>query len=87
MPGDTENDDDSWFKPVWEIEDEAALEPPGPFRRARKPASEPDYHHPLLTPLSRAQDAVARLEAKLETASEVVARPARAWPILKRPAG
>lgn len=78
MPGDPEDDDDSWFKPVWEIEDEDALEPPGPLRRARKAAAEPDYHHPLLTPLARAQDAVARLEAKVETSSGAVAEGLRA---------
>jgi hypothetical protein len=75
MPGDPRNDDESWFKPVWEFEDE--LEPPGPFR-ARKPAPEPDYDHPLMTPLAAAQDAVARLEAKVETASEAVAEGLRA---------
>ena len=60
MSGDPKKDEESWFTPVWEIEDE--LEPPGPFR-ARKAAPEPDYDHPLLTPLAVAQDAVARLEA------------------------
>jgi hypothetical protein len=78
MPGDPEDDDISWFKPVWETEDEEGLEPPGPLRRARKPAAEPDYLHPLLTPLARAQDAVARLEAKVETASGAVAEGLRA---------
>src|ERR1700730_10695598 len=78
MAGDPEDDDVSWFKPVWEIEDEEALEPPGPFRHVRKPPAEPDYHHPLLTPLARAQDAVARLEAKMEAASDGVAGGLRA---------
>jgi hypothetical protein len=78
MPGDPEEDDDSWFKPVWETEDEEALEPPGPLRHVRKSAAEPDYYHPLLTPLARAQDAVARLEAKVETASGAVAEGLRA---------
>ena len=77
MSGDPEDDDENPFRPVWETEDEAALEPPGP-PRARKPASEPDYAHPLLTPLARAQDAVARLEARTEVASEVVAEGLRA---------
>jgi hypothetical protein len=31
---------------VWETEDE--LDPPDPLHRARKPAAEPDYDHPLL---------------------------------------
>jgi hypothetical protein len=77
MPGDPEDDDEFWFRPVWETEDEATLEPPGP-PRARKPAAEPDYNHPLLAPLARAQDAVARLEARAETASEAVAEGLRA---------
>jgi hypothetical protein len=77
MPGEPENDDENWFRPVWEIEDDEALEPPG-RPRARKPLSEPDYAHPLLTPLARAQNAVARLEAKTEAASDVVAEGLRA---------
>jgi hypothetical protein len=77
MSGDPEEDDENWFRPVWETEDEATLEPPGP-PRARKPATEPDYDHPLLTPLARAQDAVARLEACTEAASEAVAEGLRA---------
>jgi hypothetical protein len=77
MPGEPENDDEKWFRPVWEIEDEDALEPPG-RPRARKPPSEPNYDHPLLIPLARAQNAVARLEAKTEAASDVVAEGLRA---------
>ena len=41
--------------------------------RARRRPVEPDYDHPLLTPLVRAQDAVARLEASAEMASDAVA--------------
>jgi hypothetical protein len=76
MP-DGPEDDDFWFKPPWETEDEALLDPPGP-PRARKPPAEPDYDHPLLTPLARSQDAVARLEAKAEMASPAVAEGLRA---------
>src|SRR5690349_20248348 len=65
MPGDTEEEDDYWFRPVWETDD--ALEPPG-TPRARKAALEADLHHPLLTPLARAQEAVARLETGVELA-------------------
>ena len=75
MSGDPKKDEESWFTPVWETEEE--LEPPGPFR-ARRPAPEPDYDHLLLTPLALAQDAVARLEAKVEMASEAVAEGLRA---------
>jgi HTH DNA binding domain len=73
MSGDPENDEINWFRPVWETDDEANLEPPGPPRARKPPVAEPDYDHPLLLPLARAQDAVARLEAKIETASEAVA--------------
>jgi hypothetical protein len=76
MSGDPEDDDEFW-RPPWETDDE--IEPPGPLR-ARKPATavEPDYDHPLLTPLARAQDAIARLEAKAEAASDAVAAGLRA---------
>jgi DNA binding protein with HTH domain len=62
---------------VWETEDAAELDPPG-RPRARKPTAEPDYDYPLLTSLARAQDAVARLEARTEMASAVVAEGLRA---------
>ncbi len=66
MPGDPEENDENWLRPVWETEDEA--EPPG-SPRMRRPVVEPDFAHPLLQPLARAQDAVARLETRAETAS------------------
>jgi HTH DNA binding domain len=72
MAGDPEDDAGFWLRPVWETEDEAELEPPGP-RHARKAPAAPDYGHPLLTPLARAQDALARLQAKTEAASATVA--------------
>jgi hypothetical protein len=72
MAGDPENDPGIWLRPVWETEDDGALEPPG-RPRARKAPAEPDYDHPLLAPLARAQEAVARLEAKTEASSAVVA--------------
>src|SRR4051794_36450747 len=75
MPGDPEEEEDYWFRPVWEIED--ALEPPG-TPRARKPAPETDFHHPLLEPLARAQEAVARLETGIALASPAVAEGLRA---------
>jgi HTH DNA binding domain len=77
MTGDPEDEEEFWFKPVWETEDEASLEPPGRPRLC-KPAPEPDYDHPLLTPLAHAQDAMARLEARMEAASETVAEGVRA---------
>ena len=76
MPGNPKKDDESWFTPVWEIDDE--IEPPGPLRRTRKAPPEPDYNHPLLTPPALAQDATARLEAKAEAASDAVAEGLRA---------
>jgi len=70
MAGEAEDEEEDWFRPVWETEDE--LDPPG-FPRLRRPAAEPDYRHPLLSPLARAQDALARLEARTEMASDAVA--------------
>jgi hypothetical protein len=79
MPGDPEETDEFWFKPVWETEDEESLDPPAlPFRRAHRTAPGPDFAHPLLTPLAAAQDAVARLEAKTDMASDAVAEGLRA---------
>ena len=75
MPGDPEEEEDYWFRPVWEAED--ALEPPG-TPRTRKTAPEPDLHHPLLEPLARAQEAVARLETGVALASPAVAEGLRA---------
>src|SRR3954451_16303081 len=72
MPGDPEEEDDYWFRPVWETED--ALEPPG-ILRARKKAPEPDLHHPLLEPLARAQEAVARVEVGVELGGPVATEP------------
>src|ERR1700730_13069195 len=78
MPGDPEKEDqENWFRPVWELDDDADLEPPGPLR-ARKAPPEPDYNHPLMSTLAKAHDAVARLEAKLEMASDAVAEGLRA---------
>jgi HTH DNA binding domain len=75
MPDTRENDDENPFRPVWETDDE--LDPPG-RPRAQKRAAEPDYDHPLLTPLARAQNALARLEAKAEMASPAVVEGLRA---------
>lgn len=68
MPDLPENDDE-FFRPVWETEDDEA--PPG-RPAARRPSVEPDYRHPLLMPLARAQDALARLETRAELASSPV---------------
>jgi hypothetical protein len=68
-----------------EAGDEAALDPPDPPRARRRPV-EPDYDHPLLTPLVRGQDAVARLEASAEMASDAVAEGLRA-PVTSRGGG
>jgi HTH DNA binding domain len=75
MSDEVENEEEDWFRPVWETEDEP--DPPG-RPRPRKAAAEPDYAHPLLTPLARAQDALARLEARAEMASDAVAEGLRA---------
>lgn len=75
MSDGLEDEEENWFRPAWE--NEAALDPPG-RPRARRPAAEPDYGHPLLSPLARAQDAVARLEARAEMASAAVCEGLRA---------
>lgn len=72
MVGDPEEDESSWFRPPWLDDDADTLEPPGALR-ARPAPGEPDLSHPLLAPLARAQDAVARLEARTEAASPAVA--------------
>jgi hypothetical protein len=53
MSNGGENEEEDWFRPPWETEEE--IDPPGIRPRVRKPPSEPDYGHPLLTPLARAQ--------------------------------
>jgi hypothetical protein len=68
-------EEEDWFRPVWETEDE--LDPPGP-PRPRRLSVEPDYRHSLLIPLARAQEAVARLKARAEMASDAVAQGLRA---------
>jgi HTH DNA binding domain len=77
MSGDSEDDAGFWFRPPWETEIDQDLESTG-SRPVRKSVVEPDYNHPLLTPLARAQDSVARLEAKVETASPAIVEGLRA---------
>jgi hypothetical protein len=69
MSDGLEDEEENWFRPVWETEDE--VDPPG-RPQPRKAPTEPDYDHPLLPHLARAQDALARLEAKAEMASPTV---------------
>jgi HTH DNA binding domain len=85
MSGNPENDDEDQFRPVWETEDEDV--PPGVSPRVRKPALEPDYDYLLLVPLASAQNAVARLEAKLEMASDAVAQGLRGRMAYREAAG
>ena len=65
MPGDPEEKDDEGFFGRPGKPRRADLEPPAP-PRTRQTAPEPDYGHPLLQPLARAQDAMARLETALK---------------------
>ncbi len=81
-----EDDEDEWWRPPWETDDEATVDPPGP-PLPHKPAVEPDYTHPLLVPLARAQDAQARLEARAGTASPAVAEGLRARMAYREAAG
>ena len=82
MPGD--DDDDFLFRPPWEGDDEEA--PPGapPHRQS---ASLPDYAHPLLAPLARAQHAVTRLDARAEAAAPIITEGLRARLALREAAG
>jgi hypothetical protein len=82
--GDEDDEEAWWIKPVWETEDE--IEPPG-NPRSRQAVREPDYTHPLLGPLARAQDAVARLEARAEAATPGVAEGLRARLAFREAAG
>jgi hypothetical protein len=75
MESGGEDDDLDLWRPPWETD--TADQPPGALRR-RQPVAQPDDRHPLLAPLARAQDAVARLEARIEAASSAVAEGARA---------
>jgi hypothetical protein len=84
MPGEPEEDDAFWFRPPWETEDEA--DPPGQFR-GRKPAPAADDVQLLLAPLARAQDAIARLETRIEAASAAVAEGVRARLAYREAAG
>ena len=84
MPSASDDDDDFLFRPVWETEDEET--PPGAPPR-RQPASAPDYTHPLLAPLARAQHAVTRLDARAEAAAPVIAEGLRARLALREAAG
>ncbi|MGH7122196.1 MAG: helix-turn-helix domain-containing protein [Acetobacteraceae bacterium] len=84
MASGPENDEDLWWRQPWEDDD--GTEAPGP-PRPRQPAAEPDYVHPLLGPLARAQDGVARLEARMEAASPAVAEGLRARMAYREAAG
>jgi DNA binding protein with HTH domain len=81
-----EDDEAQWWRSPWETDDEAAVEPPAP-PALRRPAAEPDFTHPLLLPLARAQDAVARLEARAGAASPAVAEGLRARMAWREAAG
>jgi hypothetical protein len=73
MSGTAElQEDEALFRPPWETDADADIASPSP-RRTPKIAREPDYVHPLLTPLARAQDAITRLETRTEMVSAAVA--------------
>jgi hypothetical protein len=67
-----EEEDEEWFRPVWETEDETDLEPPARSLRRTIDAKEPGYDHPLLAPLAKAQHLMTRLETRIEIASAPV---------------
>ena len=76
MESGDEDEDTAWFRPVWQTDEDT--EPPGRPLPRRQAVVEPDYTHPLLTPLARAQDAVARLEASAAAAAPAIAEGLRA---------
>ena len=83
MSSGDEDEEAFWLRPVWETGED---EPPG--RPAPKATvAPPDYTHPLLGPLARAQDSVARLEARLEAATPVIAEGLRARLAYREAAG
>lgn len=84
MPSAGDDDDEFLFRPVWETDDEEA--PPGAPPR-RQSSAAPDYVHPLLDPLARAQHAVTRLDARVEAAAPIVAEGLRAGLALREAAG
>ncbi|MBV9825344.1 MAG: hypothetical protein JO001_06690 [Alphaproteobacteria bacterium] len=84
MSGDGEDDEALWFRPVWETENEDA--PPGAPSR-RQAAAAPDYTHPLLAPLARAQHAVTRLDARTEAAPPAIGEGLRARLAMREAAG
>lgn len=74
--GFPDDEDGDWFRPVWEDEDPSpplSRSPvrarPAPARPAHAAPRPPDLA-PLLGPLCAAQDALARLDAKAESAPE-----------------
>lgn len=67
-----EEEDEDWFRPVWETPDETDLDPPARSVRRSVVAKEPEYDHPLLAPLAKAQQLVTRLETRIEMASASV---------------
>ena len=83
MESGDDDDEAAWWRPVWADEE---AEPPGKLRPP-KPAAAPDYRHPLLAPLARAQDAVARLEARADAAAPVIAEGLRARLAYREAAG
>ena len=72
MSGDPEEEDENWFRPPWETDDDAELEPALPCPRPSA-ASNPITSIRCSSRSPRAQDAVTRLETRAETASAAVA--------------
>ena len=87
MSSSQEDDEEVGWRPSWETDDE--VEFPGPLSRRGRCAIEPDYTHPLLTPLARAQDAIARLETRAWKRHRRLWLRAwgRGWPTARRQAG
>jgi len=85
MSGLPDEDEQPYWASAFDAQDEIELDPPL-LPKAARPA-ETDLHHPLLLPLSHAQNAVARLEASVATASPAIAEGIRARIAYREAAG
>ncbi len=86
--GTTEDDDDVWFRPVWEDEPAGeGLDPPGLPPSARPHDTATLDAAALLAPLAKASAALARLDARLEATDPAVAAGLRARLALREAAG
>jgi hypothetical protein len=85
MSGLRDEAEEPWWEPGLNVQDELELEPPLLPKAPRSAGT--DLYHPLLFPLSQAQNGIARLEASVATASAAVAEGIRARTAYSEAAG